>query len=78
METPRPTLDVDNLDSPQRLRTKRKSAMKKVMGPVGSLTSRIVSKYRRQQTKLLGESDEDPSPYKPTYVFYCLDTSSEE
>jgi RNA-splicing ligase RtcB len=73
METPRPILDVENLDSPDTLRKKRKSAMKKALGSTGSSAGRVVSKYRARQTKLLGESDEDPYPYSPKYIFYCLD-----
>jgi hypothetical protein len=74
METPRPTLDVVNLTSPPALKSKRRSALKKIVGPAGPVTSRVLSKYRKRQTQLLGESDEDPCPYKPTYVFYCLDS----
>ena len=75
---PRPTLDVLNLESPHELRKKRKAAMKKAMGPVGPIATRVVSKYRARQTKLLGESEEDPYPYSPTYIFYCLDSPSKE
>lgn len=78
METPRPTLDVLNLESPPALKSKRRSALKKAMGPVGPVASRVLSKYRARQTKLLGDFDDDPSPYKSTYVFYCLDSLHKE
>lgn len=74
METPRPTLDVVNLQSPPALKSKRRSALKKVLGPSGPVVSRVLSKYRKRQAQLLGDSDEDPSPYSPTHIFYCLDT----
>lgn len=74
----RPTLDVLNLESPPSLKKKRKSAMKKALGPAGPVASRVVSKYRAKQTKLLGESKDDPYPYSPTYVFYCLDSPPTE
>lgn len=78
METPRPTLDVVNLQSSPVLKSKRRSALKKAMGPVGPIASRVVSKYRKRQSQLLGESDDDPCPYRPTYVFYCLDSPTKE
>lgn len=77
METPRPTLDVVNLVSPPALTSKRRARMKKVLGPAGPVVSRILSKYRTRQTHLLGDRDEDPCPYKPTYVFYCLDSPTQ-
>ena len=78
METPRPTLDVTNLDSPESLRKKRKTMLKDAMGKPHRDAGRVVTKYRSRQTKLLGERDEDPHPYSPTYVFYCLDSPPKE
>lgn len=75
---PRPKLDVMNLSSPAELTKQRKAVFKKALGPVGPIASRVLSKYRARQTKLLGESDEDPNPYSPTYVFYCLDSPPRE
>ena len=74
----RPQLDVMNLSSPPELSKKRKAAYKKAVGPVGPVASRVLSKYRAKQTKLLGEYDEDPHPYSNTYVFYCLDSPSKK
>ena len=69
----RPTLDVTNLDSPKSLREERRRALKRAMKR-NSKTSEAVSKYRRKQRRLLdGESDSDPDPYSPDYIFYCLD-----
>lgn len=75
---PRPTLDVLNLESPPSLKKKRKAALKKAMGPAGPVASRVLSKFRARQAKLLGESDDDPYPYSPTYLFYCLDSPPKE
>lgn len=85
METPRPTLEVTNLTSPPALRSKRRADWKKRMKAAIAKPpehtrqcSNLLSRYRKRQTKLLGESDEDPCPYKPTYVFYCLDSPPKE
>jgi hypothetical protein len=29
-------------------------------------------KFRSKQRELLDDDIEDPSPYEPTYVFYCV------
>ena len=39
---------------------------------------RVLAKYRRRQTRQLGCRDEDPDPYDPSYVFYCLDGRRED
>lgn len=75
---PRPTLDVLNLESPETLRKQRRVALKKAMDPAGSTASRVLTKYRAKQTKLLGEPDVDPYPYSSTYIFYCLDSPPKE
>lgn len=33
---------------------------------------RILANHRRRQTRKLGKRDEDPDPYDPGYIFYCL------
>jgi hypothetical protein len=38
------------------------------------MTKKVLSRYRRRQTIKLGARDEDPNPYEPNYIFYCLDT----
>lgn len=76
---PRPTLDVVNLDSPRRLQRHRRRAMKVVIPrEEKKLASRVVSRYRRQQRRLLGEKDSDPDPYDSDYVFYCLEGPRED
>ena len=83
MQTPRPTLDVEKLDSPRTLLHRRKRVLKKLIAMyIGKkdkkATSKVVSKYRRKQTRLLGEKDEDPDPYDSDYVFYCLEGDRED
>jgi hypothetical protein len=74
----RPKIDVMNLESPPALKKQRRAALKKAMGPAGPVASRVVSKYRARQRKLLGDDNEDPDPYSHTYVFYCLDSPPKE
>jgi hypothetical protein len=70
---PRPTLDVENLESPSELTKKRRRTMKRAVHR-STRASDVVSKYRRKQRRLLdGDSDSDPDPYDPDYIFYCLD-----
>ena len=69
----RPTLDVDHLESPKSLIKERRRVLKRAMAR-STKASDAVSRYRRKQRRLLdGESDSDPDPYSPDYIFYCLD-----
>lgn len=70
---PRPTLDVVNLDSPKSLLKKRRRALKKAI-PRDKEARKVVSRLRRRQNRALGSRDDDPDPYDPSYIFYCLDT----
>lgn len=73
----RPTLDLDNLNSPKSLREDRRRALKRAMNRDKKATE-IVSKYRRKQRRLLdGESDSDPDPYDSDYIFFCLEGARE-
>lgn len=70
METPRPTLDVINLDCSEQLYYKRANRLKRRLG-VRRKARRILKTFRTmQQDKLPGESIEDPYPYDPSYIFY--------
>jgi hypothetical protein len=69
---PRPTLDIVNLNAPSSLTKSRYRAVKRAMER-NKKASSIVSKYRRKQRRLLGETDSDPDPYDAYYIFYCLD-----
>lgn len=37
--------------------------------------TRVMRIFRARQTRRLGYRYEDPDPYEPEYLFYCLDTS---
>lgn len=68
----RPTLDITNLDSPRTVQKKRQRDMKRAIRRDKNATT-VVSKYRRKQRRLLdGDSDSDPDPYDPDYIFFCL------
>jgi hypothetical protein len=41
--------------------------------PPSPEAARILSRHRRRQTRRLGERDDDPDPYEPSYIFFCLD-----
>ena len=79
---PRPTLDVDNLDCPADLITKRKKDMNRHIH-TSHVARRVYQAYRaiqhkkmqahlRSTKKVAIAESEDPSPYDPSYVFYCL------
>lgn len=70
METPRPTIDVENLDCPARLAKRRASVMKRRIGGKRRETNKIIKMYRHYQKRLLPHDWEDPSPYQCTYIFY--------
>ncbi len=72
---PKPKLDVSNLRTSAGVLAKRR---KNVRSPIVYTDAEkkhlavVLRKLRRRQTRQLGERDEDPSPYNPAYVFYCL------
>lgn len=79
---PRPSIDVDNLWSSEELLAKRKKIMFQHIH-TSHEARRIYQAYRVLQHKKMQEHDggtkkdaiiysEDPSPYEPSYVFYCL------
>ena len=73
----RPTLDVDNLRAPASLTTQRRLTMEQRLKSTFTdadlkRIASILRTYRARQTRLLKERDEDPSPYNPKYIFYCL------
>lgn len=77
--TPRPTLELETILSDsalRKLRRKRRNLICSVMLEwLGDDTKvrDVLRKYRRRQTRLLGERDEDPNPYDSDYIFYCLE-----
>jgi hypothetical protein len=79
---PRPALDVDNLHCPVELTTKRGKAITRHIH-TSHAARRIYQAYRaiqhkkmqahlRATKKVAIAESEDPSPYEPSYVFYCL------
>ncbi len=79
MTTPRPTVDVDNLDSPKSLNTERKKALRSRIPRVSPRAYVVVARYRDRQRKLLGdESDDDPDPYDPSYIFFVNNLKNED
>jgi hypothetical protein len=75
----RPTLDVINLDSPRRVYRERRRAMKlDIPKQDKKLATRVVSRYRRKQKRLIGKTVDDPDPYDSDYVFYCLEGDRED
>ena len=76
-DTPRPTLDVVNLDSPKDVRKERRNRLRRILrkqasSEVKEKARRVMRKYRRRQESL--DSDSDPDPYSPNHLFYCLET----
>lgn len=82
MSTPRPTLDVVNLDAPRRVYAERKRRMKLALATLSKeekkAFSYVLSRYRRKQTKLWGRKVDDPDPYDSDYVFFCLEGKREK
>jgi len=73
----KPTLDVTNLRSTAKLQSERRKTMESAIQRTYTDVDRkqvtaILRKLRTQQTKRLGFREEDPDPYDPDYLFYCL------
>jgi signal recognition particle GTPase len=73
-QTPKPLLEVIDLDSSKNLSSQRKRRMKNIFKSITTKESKdVVTKYRRRQKRLLDGYESDPDPYYRTYVFYCLE-----
>ena len=73
----KPTLDVTHLRSPAALQAQRRKQMDSVIQRSYTDVDRkqiaaVLRRYRTRQTKRLGYRYEDPDPYDPEYLFYCL------
>jgi hypothetical protein len=73
----RPTIAVHGLNSSSSLLRRRRRAISKVIKSIQNAADkealrRVLSRYRRKQRRALGETDSDPDPYEPSYVFFCL------
>lgn len=77
METPRPTLIINGPSYGEKKRQILWEArLKRILAippEEEAIIRKILAAYRRRQTRKLGHKDEDPNPYHPDYVFYCLD-----
>jgi hypothetical protein len=71
---PKPTLDINKLEFCETRHREWKRHMKNLIRQ-STRMNRIVHKWRKKQECLIGSDQEDPDPYKPTYVFYCLEAS---
>ena len=78
----KPTLDIINLCECAQYRKEWRRKIRELIHTdkkVRSRENRILRKWRDKQEELLGyEDEEDPDPYRPTYVFYCLEARREE
>ena len=70
METPRPTIDVENLEWDSRLAKKRATRMRRRIGGQIREANKVIRVFRNFQKKLLPKDWEDPSPYQYDYIFY--------
>lgn len=73
----KPTLDLTNLRSPAALQARRRRRMESIIQQTYTDVDRkqvtaVLRKLRSQQTRRLGYRYEDPDPYDPEYLFYCL------
>ena len=85
--TPKPELNVDDLDSPRELQLQRAKEQKNRF-PKLSLRSRrriryILTKFRAKQKEMLDKvykdaEYDDPDPYDATYLFYCFTGTLED
>jgi len=78
--TPRPSINIHHLSASHTEGKARRKGFKCLLKTVFDLSSadrktirRVLSRYRRRQTRLLGARDDDPDPYATSYIFYCLD-----
>jgi hypothetical protein len=79
METPRPTIEVNDLDSPKSLSQERKKALRSRIPRVSPRAYVVVARYRTRQRDLLGgESDDDPDPYDPAYIFFVNNLKNDD
>ena len=85
--TPKPELNVDDLDCPAALQLHRILDFKKRFPKLTDRHKRriryILTKFRAKQKKMLDEAYDDPDyddpdPYDETYLFYCFTGTLED
>ncbi len=78
---PKPTLETEHLPQCAEHSKEWKRKIRELVHTdkrVRSRENRVLRKWRDKQDELLGYEEEDPDPYQPTYVFYCLEARAEE
>jgi len=76
MSTPRPQLVINGSYAPtsrSKARHRLVAALLKRSDEDEAMIRRILANHRRYQTRKLGARNEDPDPYDPSYIFFCLD-----
>lgn len=85
--TPKPELNVDDLDSPRELQLQRAKEQKNRFPKLSLRTKRriryILTKFRAKQKEMLDKvykdaEYDDPDPYDATYLFYCFTGTLED
>jgi hypothetical protein len=85
--TPKPELNVDDLDCPVALQLQRildfKKRFPKLTPPHKRRIRYILTKLRAKQKEMLDEAYDDPDyddpdPYDETYLFYCFTGTLED
>lgn len=85
--TPKPEINVDDLDCPTALRTQRSVEFKKRFPKPTNRHKRriryILTKFRAKQKEMLDKvykdaEYDDPDPYDETYLFYCFTGTLED
>lgn len=69
----KPILDVEDLRYCAEHSREWKRRIKRIELSQKTKVSRILYKWRKRQAASLGYKSEDPDPYNPSYVFFCLE-----
>jgi hypothetical protein len=77
MDTPRPTIDTNGSFRGASAREKawrhRMQVILAIPKEEEDVIRKVLAAHRRRQTRKLGYRYEDPDPYDPSYLFYCLE-----
>lgn len=76
MDTPRPSLVVNGSyrsSAHAKAWTRHMTEVLAIPKHEEVLIRKVLATHRRRQTRKLGHRNEDPDPYDPSYVFYCLE-----
>jgi hypothetical protein len=85
--TPKPEINVDDLDCPAALQTQRSVDFKKRFPKLTDRRKRriryILTKFRAKQKEMIDKvykdaEYDDPDPYDATYLFYCFTGTLED